>query len=120
MGYDATVFLIFGVQVSFEAFATFARSFITSNPIVLKDFNENDQFDLEDDGDVLEYVDDYSVDIEKDTMGIISLLLGNYTFLDDLSGRFIACYQHEHSVCWRRDDPKEVTLPSEETKRTFI
>lgn len=124
MGYDASVFLVFGVRVSIKDYASFARSFIKLNPALLA-LCERDSYDLEDDDDVLEFVDNYDVPVDGVYESVERLLLGEYAWFDndcryERTERLIMCFHHEHSVCRTRDVLKEVTLPSEERKNAFV
>lgn len=121
MGYDASVFVVFGVHVSFDVFAAFARKRVQSNPMVLAHMIIK-EFDVDEYDELLEYIDNFSLDLGSGKQEVIQWILGDYQWNDveETGTRVISCFRHEHSVVRTRDDCKAMSLPSDETCKRFI
>lgn len=106
MGYDAVVFVIYGVEIKPQAYETFIQYYLENHPAV-RDNGKDEGYEMDSHELASEYIENFVDDID-----------GNRLFFND-DGIFICSFCHEHSVLRTKDPVKKLILPTESEKLPF-
>jgi hypothetical protein len=110
MGYDASVYVIYGVKIDPDHYFAFVLDFLDRHPdLKERAKTEADHLDLNDGEHAAEYLENY-LEIED---------MDGRDTLFTKSGIFICGFTHEHCVLRSQDPPKKLILPSAEKMKAF-
>ncbi len=107
MGYDATVYLIYGVRLTNEQMIAFSKLYLERHPEIQKKMQRKYPEYLESDDGIVEYCENFIDSFD------------GYKVTSTEDGWFFSGWSHRHEVCRDREDPKPVKFPTKSIKTKF-